>query len=267
MWQERFGYSYEQATAIIGFTKATTNPPSTQQSMLSPSKARVIYLLKLDDPLDTSAKVQIAANLPTSPEVCRGTSDEGEYLFCKIDGLTKSAIENWLSTQNRPGFRPLFVPVGAAYKELSSDSLYPTLGKDFTLPQYRPQDAHLLTTEPSFGRTQHQYPVWYFFYGTLASVPKLRSLLSLSEEVVVVLHRARLLGGRMKTWGQGKYNALVDALETSCVEGSAYLVASEDHEDRLRKYETEAYEVVRCLIEMDGTTVQACTFTFIGEVD
>jgi hypothetical protein len=59
----------------------------------------------------------------------------------------------------------------------------------------------------------------------------------------------------MKMWGMGKHNALVDQPETNCLEGSAYLVRWEEPEDRLRKYETEAYEVVRCLIEMDDMTV------------
>lgn len=155
-------------------------------------------------------------------------------MFCKVDGRAKMAIENWLSAQKEPGFRPLFVPVGRAHKELSSQSLYPTLGKDTILPQFRPQDPHLLRTAPSFGRTQDQYPVWYFFYGTLASVPKLCSLLSLSEDEIPILHEASVTGGKMETWGQGKYNALVDGPETSRVEGSAYQVMSEEHEDALR---------------------------------
>lgn len=268
MWQDRFGYSYEQAAAMIESTKHTNKPSSNQQAIISPAKARAIYLLKLDDPLTTPAKVQMVANLPAIPELYQGTSDEGGSLFCKVDGRTKLIIENWLSTQNGLKLRPLFVPIGVAYKELSPDSLYPTLGKDFTLPQFRPQDPQLLTTAPSFGRAQDQYLVWYFFYGTLASIPTLRRLLSLSDEEVPTLYKARLQGGRMKTWGRGKYNALVDGPETNCLEGSAYLVRSEEHEDMLRKYETEAYEVVRCLIKMDDdTTVQGCTFRFIGEAD
>lgn len=71
----------------------------------------------------------------------------------------------------------------------------------------------------------------------------------------------------METWGEGKYKALVDGPETSSMKGSAYLVMSEEHEDALRKYETEAYEVVRCVIEMNSTTVEGCTFRFVGEVD
>lgn len=266
MWQDRFGYTYEHAAKMIGFTKHRNKPSLRQQTILSPTEARAIYLLKLDSLLTTLEKVQIAANLPAPPKLYQGTSDDGDSLFCKVDGQTKSAIENWLSMQNN-SVKPLFIPIKTAYKELSPNSIYPTLGKDFTLPQYRPQDTHLVMTPPLFGQTQDEYPVWYFFYGTLASVPKLHSFLSLSEEEVPILHRARLQRGKMKTWGMGKYNALVDGLETDYVEGSAYLVRSEEHEDRLRKYETEAYEVVRCLIEMDDTAVQGCTFRFIGEVD
>lgn len=59
----------------------------------------------------------------------------------------------------------------------------------------------------------------------------------------------------METWGKGKYLALVDGAETSCIKGSAYLVLSEEHEHRPRDYESEAYEVVRCLIEMGNTMV------------
>lgn len=47
----------------------------------------------------------------------------------------------------------------------------------------------------------------------------------------------------METWGEGKYNALVNGPEMSRVGGSAYQVMSDEHEDCLRKYETEAYEV------------------------
>jgi hypothetical protein len=188
-------------------------------------------------------------------------------VFCKVDGRAKLAIETWLSAQKEPIFRPLFVPVGRAYKELSPQSLYPTLGKDTILPQFRPQDRHLLVTAPSFGRTQDQYPVWYFFYGTLASVPKLCSLLSLSEDEIPILHKASVMGGKIETWGEGKYKALVDGPETSRIKGLAYQVMSEEHEDRLRKYESEAYEVVRCSIEMNSTTVQGCTFRFVGAID
>lgn len=269
MWQERFGYTYEQAAELIGITgTAKKSSNRTTQAALSPAKARTIYALKLDGPLSTAHKVQIAANLPTIPKSYHGSGEEGGAAFCKIDGRAKVAIEKWLSKQNETGFRPLFVPEGKAYKQLSPTSIYPTLGKDATLPQHRPQDPHLLDKKPKFGRSQEQFPVWYFFYGTLASVSKLRSLFGLLEDDPdPFLHEASVKRGRMETWGEGKYNALVDGPETSSIKGSAYQVMSEEHEDSLRKYETNAYEVVRCTIEMDGGIEKGCTLRFVGKAD
>jgi len=268
MWQERFGYTYDQAAELIGITRTTKKPSTaTQQAILSPAQARNIYALKLDGPISTPQKVQIAANLSTIPESYHGSGEEGDAVFCKVNGRTKMAVENWLSTQKDTSFKPLFVLEGRAYKELSPHSLYPTLGKDATLPQYRPQDPHHPDTPASFGRTHDQFPVWYFFYGTLAGVPKLCSLLPLSEGEIPILHEASVMGGKMKTWGKGKYNALVNGPETSCIKGSAYQVTSEEREDALRKYETSAYEVVRCLIEIKGMMVEGCTFRFVGETD
>jgi len=268
MWQEHFGYTYEEAVIMIGITTISTKrSASNQQSVLTPARARAVYLFKLEGPISTPSKIQIAANLPNVPESHQGTSDEGNSVFCKVDGRTKMAIESWLAAQKGPNFRPLFVPVGQAHKELSPQSIYPTLGKDATLPHFRPQDPHLLNTVPSFGRMQDQYPVWYFFYGTLARTSRLMRLLSLSESEIPILHTASVTGGIMRSWGGGKYNALVDGSEISRVEGSAYQVMSEEHEDALRKYETEAYEVVRCLIKMNGISILGCTFRYIGEID
>jgi hypothetical protein len=163
--------------------------------MISPPQARTIYAVKLEGPISTPQKVHIAANLPTVPKSYHGSGEEGDAAFCKIDGRSKIAIESWLSTQKESNFRPLFVPEARAYKELCPHSLYPTLGKDPTLPQYRPQDPHLLDEAPSFGRTGDQFPVWYFFYGTLADIPKLRSLLSLSEDEMPILHESSVMGG------------------------------------------------------------------------
>ncbi|TVY30879.1 hypothetical protein LHYA1_G000780 [Lachnellula hyalina] len=268
MFQERFGYTYDQAAELVGITRnVKIAAATTHQAILSPAKARTIYALKLDGPISTPQKVQTAANLSTVPESYHGSNEGGDAAFCKVDGRSKIAIENWLSTQKETTFKPLFVPEGRAYKELCPDSLYPTLGKDTTLPQYRPQSLHLLEQAPSFGRTCKQFPVWYFFYGTLTDIPKLHSLLSLSEDEVPILHEAGVVGAMMKSWGMGKYNALVNGPESSCVGGSACLVMSEEHEYALRKYETSAYEVVRCLIQMNGIVVKGCTFRFAGETD
>jgi len=265
--QERLGYTYNQAAELFQLTKSVKNQhPFGQQVIISPAQARTVYALKLVGLTPTPQKVQIAANLLTAPESYHGSGEEGDTLFCKVDGQTKKAIEKWLSTQ-KTNFRPLFVPEGRACKELSPDSLYPTLGKDVTLPQCRPQDSHLLDKPASFGRAQGQFPVWHFFYGTLDDVSKLRSLLPLPASEIPILYDATVAGGKMGKWGKGKYNALVDGPETSCIKGSAYQILSEDEEDALRRYETSAYEVVRCLIEMDGSLVEGCTFRFVGEID
>jgi hypothetical protein len=266
MWQERFSYTYEEAAELFQITRTAKKPSAGgQQTILSLAQARTIYALKLEGPISTPQRVQIVANLSTIPESYHGSGEEGDAVFCKVDGQTEKTIEDWFSTQIETNFRPLFVPEGKAYKELSPHSLYPTLGKDASLPQYRPQD--LVDTTPSFGRAYDQFPVWYFFYGTLASIPKLQSLLSLPEDEKPVLHETSVMGGKMETWGNGKYNALVDGPEKRCVKGSAYQVISEEHEDALRKYETSAYEVVRCLIKIGDATVEGGTFRFTGQTD
>ena len=60
----------------------------------------------------------------------------------------------------------------------------------------------------------------------------------------------------MEAWGKGKYVALVNGPKTSRVTGSAYQIISKEHEDGLRRYESEAYEVVKFLIEMKSTKIQ-----------
>lgn len=55
-------------------------------------------------------------------------------------------------------------------------------------------------------------------------------------------------------------------LDTVCVEGWAYLVATEEHEKVLRFHETENYEIARCTIIMkDGSdAIRGLTFKFVG---
>ena len=53
---------------------------------------------------------------------------------------------------------------------------------------------------------------------------------------------------------------------------NAYQVMSKEQEDGLRTYETDNYEVVRCLMSIASNggrreDVQGCTFRFIGEMD
>lgn len=107
-------------------------------------------------------------------------------------------LESWLA-QKKSTFKPTIFPEGKAYKELDPHPLYPTLGIDTTMLQFRapeqPQDTN-------FGREQEEFPVWYFFYSTLASPPKLRSVLGLPGGEVPALHEAKVRGGQMET-GRG----------------------------------------------------------------
>jgi hypothetical protein len=77
--------------------------------------------------------------LKEPPEAIKGIGDEGEAIFCRIDVDAKQAIIDWLSAQNIKS-KPTFVCISKAEKDLSSHSMYPTLGLDTTLPQNRPGD-------------------------------------------------------------------------------------------------------------------------------
>jgi Gamma-glutamyl cyclotransferase, AIG2-like len=133
------------------------------------------------------------------------------------------------------------------------------LGIDTTLPHHRPDSC-----DGPFLPAQDEYPLWYFFYGTLADSTVLTCHLSLIEEPK--LHPASITGGVLGIW-RGKYRALVDGPENAKVQGSAFRVVTKEHKVALRHYETDNYAVVRCVIEFEGRTVQGCTLRFVGEID
>jgi dsDNA-binding SOS-regulon protein len=223
------------------------------------ASSRSTYILKLEGPLDTAAKVQEAANLEVLPAITPGTGELGDASFVTMDTTARDAIAVWLSKQ-RTNFVPTFVRISKSGKDLSEHSMYPTLGVDTTLPQYRADSL-----DAKFVPTQNQYPVWYFFYGSLAIADILSLHLALSEKPIFI--PAIVTGGVIKKW-KGKYNALLDSdgAENACVDGWAYLVETEEHEEALRLYETENYEIVRCAISMEGRSdaVKGLTFKFVG---
>ncbi|OHF02543.1 hypothetical protein CORC01_02238 [Colletotrichum orchidophilum] len=197
------------------------------------------YLLKLEGLFSTPEDVKIACGSSMLLPKFSGTDDEGTAAsFCKVDEPTKKILLNHLSAIEST-FQPTFIRYSKAEKNLSATSAHPTLGFEATLPHNRPtssSDQRLLPT-------QDQYPVWYFFYGTLADPGVLNNLLGIEKPVY---RAAKIRGGRLTTWG-GKYKALVDAsaYEVGCVvEGHAFLVTSKDQEDALQCYETDNYEVV-----------------------
>jgi len=67
----------------------------------------VTYLIELSGPLDTPAKVQAAAHLPTLPSEVSGQSvEEGRPVrLCCVDGDAKAALLQWASREGG-GFEP-----------------------------------------------------------------------------------------------------------------------------------------------------------------
>ncbi|KAK5658297.1 hypothetical protein OQA88_2272 [Cercophora sp. LCS_1] len=298
-WQNLFGYTYQEAAKKLGEHRASisqmvsnshwdlvraekeaqgydretyehscqllTSQSSRLETPAPTAKTPSNFLPKLEGPLSDVDTIKAHGCLSdkaiSAPEVVVGTDDAGcPANFCIVDATTKQNILVWLSSAH-PTFEPTLVRYSIARKALSSTSRFPTLGIDTTLPQYR------LTSELALPiPTQDEYPVWYFFYGTLADPTVLRRLFALHDEAPLTYQPARILGGSITTWG-GKYKALIDAPKNSVVEGFAFLVAAKEHEDALRAYETDIYEVVRCEIEMlnDKTRVYGSTFRFTSE--
>ncbi|RSL44896.1 hypothetical protein CEP53_011000 [Fusarium sp. AF-6] len=216
------------------------------------------FLLKLEGPLHSVDAVAKAANMVSIQETVMASDSSGQSSsFCKVNGLEKMAIETFLSESSiHSAFRPTFIRISVARKELSTNSIYPTLGVDSTMPQHR-----LSNDTDNSQPAQDKYPVWYFFYGTLAESETLSDLLGIEP----VYRDAKIRGGVLGSWGD--YKALVDDPSLrNVMYCKAFLVTSEEDEEALRLYETEAYEIVRCRIEMDdGEVVAGLTFRWAGQ--
>jgi hypothetical protein len=219
------------------------------------------YLFKISDPI-TPRIFASAAILPSQPCIIQGEGEDGIAQFCQISDLDIPKNKSWLAKEY-PDISPVFAPINKTRKALSPDSAYPTLGYDTTLPHYRPNSSAC-----EYVPTQDQFPVWYFFYGTLGHSSILNELFELPPEEEHILVPALIHGGKLQTWG-GKHNALVDDHPGSRVYGWAYEVVSLEQEDALRMYETAKYEVVRVEIELarhtGGRFVKGCTFRFVGK--
>ncbi|KAI2778737.1 hypothetical protein F4815DRAFT_476461 [Daldinia loculata] len=255
--KEAEGYdkeAYEHSRSLMASLASNSRPQKI------PNKTRPsVYLLKLEGPLDNVIRVQSAAGLDITPQEHKGTDDSGEHtIFCKVDANTKQKLLEFLASQGSR-FQPTFIRYSRAEKNLSTKSAYPTLGIDTTMPQHR----LCSTDDPKLVPAQNQYPVWYFFYGTLADPSVLKRLLGIDP----TYRPASVVGGVLKTWG-GKYKALVDAPSDKTVQGQAFLVKGREQEECLQLYETDKYEVVRCEMEIEGMEeVKGLTFRFVGDVD
>lgn len=236
----------------------TGNPTPTT---LTPKDKNSTFLVKLEGPLSTPSQVQGLSKSLTTPILKKGVGEASTANFCLITGAMKLNIVSALAGST---FSATFVRINLSPKDLSPHSIAPTLGSDIdpTLPQNRATDA-----DEVFLPKQGQYPVWYFFYGNLAVPEILNERLGLDESPTY--RKAVAKGGDLKTWGRGKFKALVDGDASARVEGWAYQVGSEEDEEMLRYYETDCYEVVRCDICMVdvGEMVKGLVFRFVGDVD
>lgn len=256
--KEAQGYSrkaYEHEIKMGGRIRASRDQRVT--TSICASEASPTYLVLLKGVLSTPEKIQAAAKLPEPPQAIQASSQTGDSVFCRIDSNIKQAIESRL-LQQKSTFIPTFVRLSKAKKDLAATSIHPTLGTDSTLPQHRPN-----CSQTSFSPLQDEYPVWYFFYGTLTDSAFLTGLLSLPEGEHPLLVPAKISRGMVKIW-QDRYSALIDGASTSYVPSSAYRVTTKEREEALLLYETEKYEVVRCSIMMESGTVQGLTFRFAG---
>ncbi|ATY63497.1 oxidoreductase domain containing [Cordyceps militaris] len=153
-------------------------------------------------------------------------------------------------------FRPSFIRVSIAMKKLSDISRYLTLGIESTLPQYRAE-----TSTECFRPAQNEYPVPYFFYGTLADRAVLARVIGVSDEGSIEYESAMVSGAALSTWAN-KYLGLVNSFQHDQVEGKVYWVKSREEEEALRIYETAKYEVVRCEIHLDSGINTCMGLTF-----
>ncbi|PYH67556.1 gamma-glutamylcyclotransferase family protein [Aspergillus vadensis CBS 113365] len=235
----------------------TTQPPTA----LRPRDKNSTFLVKLEGPLSSPFQVQELSKSVTTPILKAGVGETSTANFCLISGAMKLNIVSALAGST---FSATFVRINLSPKDLSPHSIAPCLGSDIepTLPQNRATNA-----DEVFLPKQSQYPVWYFFYGDLTVPEILYERLGLDERPVY--RKAALKNGTLKTWGGGKYKALIDGNASARVEGWAYEVGSEEDEEMLRYYGTDCYEVVRCDISMvdDEEVVRGLVFRLMGDVD
>ncbi|OAL54470.1 hypothetical protein IQ07DRAFT_595980 [Pyrenochaeta sp. DS3sAY3a] len=234
---------------------------SSKPAILTPTTSRIHprrrleaqYLFRLENLFLTPRDIANALGLLRVPQLVTGTAQDGEASFCRLSQSSMSALDSWI-TRHHPNHQITKIRIGLAHKDPGE---LPFLGRDATLPQHRP---HLLAMPTS----QHvlEYPVHYFFYGTLADPARLERLFGVPASKLPRLQAAILLDGRIRTWG-GKYRALVDG-PGDMVNGFAYAITTTDQEDALRLYEGDNYEVVTATMIVDGKEITGRSFRFAG---
>ncbi|KAL9096684.1 MAG: hypothetical protein Q9165_001172 [Trypethelium subeluteriae] len=110
-------------------------------------------------------------------------------------------------------------------------------------------------------------PKYYFFYGTLRQSEVLTRILELQQPPLY--RSARIWGWSLSNWGP--YRTLLDGPAGNIVEGDAFVLQSQEDEDKLARYETSAYKVTPCSIEFtdDQAPLKALgkTFMYAGDAE
>lgn len=109
-------------------------------------------------------------------------------------------------------------------------------------------------------------PCHVFFYGSLMSEKVLRTVAKLQETPIT--QRGIIRGFKMKMWGI--YPAAVPDSDThGAVAGTVWHVDDPSHLTRLQEYETRAYKLCDCDIEVEGgrKLPGSKMFCWAGEAD
>jgi len=233
----------------FGSRNFSTSPPPKRRRR----RVEASYLFRLEHPLPTPRDVANAISLSRVPRLESGVGEDGETGFCRLSQSNMNALDAWVE-KHCPDQRFTKIRIGLAHKDIGE---LPIMGRDPTLPQYRPSIPAQPTEQPL-----HEFSVLYFFYGTLADPERLERLFGVPASDLSPLQPAVLMDGRTRTWA-GKYRALVDD-PGAMVDGVAYACMSVEQEDALRVYEGDAYEVVTARLIVNGTEVVGRTFRFAG---
>ncbi|KAL6714553.1 hypothetical protein ACLMJK_007978 [Lecanora helva] len=274
--KEAQGFSREAYNHSIMVRKWSTHGSrETRSGGLCQPQAQSTYLIRLEGILNSREAIQDAASLSELPETFQESLEAEEATFCRIDAQAKHAIEEWLVNQTSVR-KPTFIRISKARKDLHPLSIYPTLGQESTLPQYRlsspPKFNHRFPHTISPGPPkcqanaplQDECPVWYFLYGTLADPVILSRVLSLPVDDLPRDSEPACIYGRISKLREGKQEALVEGFDTDTVHGIAYQLCTKEQEEAFLIYETDSYEVVRCEIMMRKQIVRGLTFRIAG---
>jgi hypothetical protein len=238
-------------------TAATNNiPPFSARQAQCRRRVQATYLVRLEHPFSSPQDLASIIGLSRVPQLETGSAEDGEAHFCRLHQPDMERLESW-TAEHYPKKKLTKIRLCIAHKDPLK---LPILGRDPTLPHHRPSE-HPLSANMSI-RPKYEYPIYYFFYGTLASASRLSQLFGIPSCQLPRLEPATLLDGKSRVWA-GKYRALVDSPGGE-VEEYVYPVTSIDQEDALRVYEGDAYEVVSARVILKDREIDARAFRFSG---